>query len=104
MPIIDFLRQLLPLWYTTLFLQLSSSAPAELSTVSLKCGILQGYTLSPLLFCSALNTLSYLLDWLDSYRVSVGKNVIHLLCMDDLKLFAKSDGDLQRLLDVVETF
>jgi len=54
----------------------SHSTPIHLSTVSIKCGIFQGDTLSPLLFCLALNPLSYLLDQLDGYKVSY---------MDDLK-------------------
>ena len=101
---IDCLRQLIPLWRTTLFLQLPNSAPAELSTVSVKCGIFQGDTLSPLLFCLALNPLSYLLDHLDGYRVSIDMCLMHLLYMDDLKLFARNDIDLQKLMNLVLTF
>ena len=99
--LIDCLRQLIPLWHTTLFLQLPNSAPAEISTVSVKCGIFQVDTLSPLLFFLALNPLSYLLDRLDGYRVSTNMYLTHLLYMDDLKLFARNDVDLQKLMDLV---
>ena len=49
--LISYLQHLLPLWRTTLFLQLPHATPVQLSTVTVKCSIFQGDTLSPLLFC-----------------------------------------------------
>ena len=102
--LIDCLRQLFFLWRTTLFLQLPNSAPTKLSTVSVQCGIFQGDTLSPLLFCLALNPFSHLLDHLYGYRVSSDMSLTHLLFMDDLKLFARNDNDLLKSLDVVQNY
>jgi len=56
------LERLLPKWKTALFLQLQNNAAAPLSEVFVKCGIFQSDTLSPLLFCLALNPFSYVLD------------------------------------------
>ena len=98
---------MLPLWRTTLFLQLPHATPVQLymSTVTVKCGIFQGDTLSPLLFCLALNPLSHLLDQLDaSYKVSSDTFLTHLLYMDGLKLFARNDESLCKLVDTVHRF
>ena len=59
---------------------------------------------SPLLFCLALTPLSMLLDTLNGYQATSTKQVNHLLYMDDLKLFAKTDVQLERLLHVVHMF
>ena len=65
---------------------------------------ISGDTLSPLLFCLVLNPLSYLLDSLDGYRISSELRLTHLLYMDDLKLFARIDDDLQKMTGVVQEF
>ena len=72
--------------------------------MSVRCGIFQGDTLSPLLFCLSLNPLSYLLDELSGYKVANNTTLTQLFYMDDLKLFAPNDVGLQRLIDPVETF
>ena len=66
--------------------------------VSFKCGIYQGDSLSPLMFCISLTPLSLLLDSLSGYQVTAAKQLNHLLYMDDLKLFAKNDTQLNVLL------
>ena len=77
------------MWRTTLFLRLPDSAVLHLSEVSVKCGIFQGDTLSPLLFCLALNPLSYLLDNLRGYKISETVNLTHLMYMDDKVICSK---------------
>lgn len=54
----------------TLLLQMPHSVSVKLLEVSVQCGIFQGDTLSPLLFCIALNPLSTLLDSLPGYQVT----------------------------------
>ena len=81
-----------------------NTTPVQLPTVSVRCGIFQGDTLSPLLFCLTLNPLSYLLDRLDGYKVSSDVYLTHLLYMDDLKLFARNDESLYKLVDTVQRF
>jgi len=75
-----------------------------LSDVSVRCGIFQGDTLSPLLFCLSLYPPSYLLDELPGCKVVNAFTGTHLLYMDDLKLFAPNDAGLQRLIDLVKMF
>jgi len=102
--LVSCLERLLPLWRSTLFLQVPDKAAVCLSEVSIRCGIFQGDTMSPLLFCLALNPLSYLLDNLKGYKVSTAVNLTHLMYMDDIKLFAQNDSYLQSLVDTVRTF
>ena len=78
--------------------------PVMLAAVSIKRGIFQGDTLSPLLFCLTLTPLSMLLDSLSGYQATTTRKVNHLLYMDDIKLFAKSDIQLERLLHTVYMF
>ena len=102
--IVNCIEGLLPLWSSTMFLQLPSSAPMELMEVSIKCGIYQGDSLSPLLFCISLTPLSLLLDPLDGYQVTATEQLNHLVYMDDLKLFAKNNSQLHVLLRTVKMF
>ena len=87
-----------------MFLQLPSSAPMELMEVSIKCGIYQGDSLSPLLFCILLTPLSLLLDPLNGYQVTETEQHNHLVYMDDLKLFVKNNSQLHILLQTVKMF
>ena len=80
------------------------SAPKELSATFVRCGIFQGDTLNPLLFCITLTPLSLLLDYLDGYNTKVAGRLNHLLYMDDLKLYAGSDMHLETLLRAVHMF
>ena len=59
---------------------------------------------SPLLFCVTLNPLSLLLDHLSGYQVTSNNTLNHLLYMDDLKLFSKSNAQLEVLLHTVKIF
>ena len=78
--------------------------PVKLADVSIRCGIFQGDTLSPLLFCLALNPLSMLLHPMSGYQATADRQINHMLYMDDLKLFAKSDAQLSTLLHTVHMF
>ncbi len=78
-----------------------------LGEVNLKRGIFQGDSLSPLLFVMIMIPLSILLREEDKRGYSFGesgKTVNHLLFMDDLKLYAKSEDDLDALVNLVETY
>ena len=80
--------------------------------MQIRRGIFQGDSLSPLLFCMALNILSTELNRTGcGYRMSTGNGrtakrqlISHLLYMDDLKLYGRNPDQLDGLLHTVRTF
>ena len=95
------LRQSMLNWETEL-----TSGNERLGTVKIKRGIFQGDSLSPLLFVLALMPLSMILRKVKAaYEFRKGSPVInHLLYMDDLKLFGKTERHLETLLSTVGIF
>ena len=77
-----------------------------LGEVEIKRGIFQGDTLSPLLFIMVLIPLSMILkDTTYGYQFSKGgMKINHLLFMDDLKLYGKTERELNALVDTVHIF
>lgn len=73
--------------------------------VAIKRGILQGDSMSPLLFCLALTLLTKMLNKQGARYEVKGKNKVnHLFYTDDLKLFSRDETELQQELTVVKTF
>lgn len=74
--------------------------------IPIKRGIFQGDSLSPLLFCLAINPLSFILNKyaMKGYKLKNSFSINHLLYMDDLKLYSNNKHSLQILLDSVEIF
>lgn len=101
-----FLRSCMGQWRTVLLYPGCRSISVDDDPITIKRGIFQGDSLSPLWFCLALNPLSTLLE--DSklgYRLRRGSSTIsHLLYMDDLKLFARNKIELIDLLKITESF
>ena len=97
----DFLINSMVGWSTTL-----TSNGENLGDVDINRGIFQGDSLSPLLFVMAMIPLTTLLRKESmGYRFSKSKKQInHLLFMDDLKLYAKDEADLDKLINVVSVF
>ena len=77
-----------------------------LGEVEIKRGIFQGDTLSPLLFVMVLIPLSMVLnDMSCGYEMRKGaKKINHLLFMDDLKLYGKTERELNSLVNTVHIF
>ena len=72
--------------------------------INIKRGIFQGDSLSPLLFCISLIPLSLELNSLGyGYKIRT-ERITHLFYMDDLKLYAKDDNELEGLLRIVKGF
>lgn len=97
----DFLQAIMKKWNTELTVN-----GEILGQVKIKRGIFQGDSLSPLLFVMALIPLSTVLRKTGmGYQTSKSATKIsHLLYMDDLKLYAKSDNELESLLNTVRIF
>jgi hypothetical protein len=75
----------------------------ETEDIKLQCEIFQGDSLSLLLFCIFLLPLTEQLNKLNTrYEEHTTKTEIsHLLYMDDLKLIAKSEEELQKQIQTV---
>ena len=82
------------------------SGNSELGEVEIKRGIFQGDSLSPVVFVLALIPLSLILRKAKvAYEFSKSKEKInHLLFMDDLKLYSRSEKGLDSLVQTVRVF
>ena len=95
--LINFLRTSMILWETNLTLSHVNGILIS-NGMRTRCGIFQGDSLSPLLFCMALIPLSQLLNSTGYGYKIMEKKINHLFYMDDLKLYAQNDGELEGLL------
>lgn len=104
-----FLERAMDRWETMLVLRLGGPESVITDTIRIRRGIYQGDSLSPLLFCVAMNPLSSVLNrsvagvkvcgsWVESSRIT------HLLYMDDIKLYARNAEDLETLLRSTQTY
>ena len=68
-------------------------------------GIFQGGNLSPLLLVLVMIPLALVLRQPKTYKLKKGgKKINHLLFMDDLKLFAKHEDQIDSLVNTVKNF
>ena len=77
--------------------------------IHIQRGIYQGDSIGPLWFCLALNPLSYLLNRTNyGFGIHSGNQEMqrlnHLLYMDDIKLYAATNNQLQELLRLTQNF
>ena len=95
------------IWATRLNL-LGETSCIESDVIKYKNGILQGDSLSVLLFVLSLNPLSHLLKNMSGYSIGPpgqrDTNLSHLFFVDDLKLFATSKNSMMELLKVVTSY
>ena len=105
--IVEFISISMTKWQTSLILN-HEKGSINIPHVTIRSGIFQGDSLSPLLFCTALAPLSlelnntglgYCID-----RKADETKLNHLLYMDDLKLYGKNKNELNQLLEVVHSF
>lgn len=92
-------------WKTDLYLRTKDES-VTIRNINIRCGIYQGDSLSPLLFCMALYPLSSLLSATNTGYTCKNENqkIHHLLYIDDLKLISKSDEELTEQLQQVKRF
>ena len=83
-----------------------TSCGRPLGMVNIRRGIFQGDSLSPLLFVMALIPLTLVLRKVKAgYDLAGRRGVVnHLLFMDDLKLYGKSEKQVDTLLNTVRVF
>jgi hypothetical protein len=100
--IINSLQQLMMKWTATLQVKVKNNQITS-DPICIQRGIYQGDSLSPLWFCLALNPLSHLLNR-TNYGFGINSNnqeiqwLNHLLYMDNIKLYATTNSQLQELL------
>ena len=89
------------MWNTEL-----SCAGDKLGNINIKRGIFQGDSLSPLLFIMAMIPLSMLLNKeVFGYKFkNCPTKINHLFFMDDLKLYGKTERELNELMSIVDNF
>jgi len=95
----SFLMNSMSSWRVTLILNRE-----VLGCVCVNRGIFQGDSLSPLLFVMCLFPLTTLLRQTKKGFIVDGDAISHLLYMDDLKLYAKSEEDMKCLVNTVRIF
>ena len=98
-------------WTTNISLQ-HLNGNLVIENVRIKRGIFQGDSLSPLLFCLAIDPLSKIIKREGiGYSLARGRvkktekkqeTISHLLFMDDLKLYAENERQLQQLISTVK--
>jgi hypothetical protein len=92
-------------WTTTLQVKVNNNQVTS-DPIRIQQGIYQGDSFSPLWFCLALNPLSYLLNR-TNYGFGINSNnqemqrLNHLLYMDDIKLYAATNNQLQEHLQLI---
>ena len=101
--VIGFLKHNMKKWRTQLTLTHESGTLTS-DNINIRRGVFQGDSLSPLLFCISLIPLSLELNS-SGYGYKIGtERITHLFYMDDLKLHAKVDCELEGLLRIVKGF
>jgi len=92
-------------WRTRMHLHTENKL-IETDDIKIQYGIFQGDSLSPLLFCICLIPLTEQLNRLNTgyEEHTTMTKISHLLYMDDLKLIAKSEEELQKEIQTVKIF
>jgi len=103
--VISFTKKVMNYWRTHMRLHTENKL-IETEDIKIQCGKFQGNSQSPLLFFICLIPFTEQLNMLNTgYVEHITKTKIsHLLYMDDLKLIAKSEEELQKQIQTVKTF
>ena len=98
-----FIKQLMPTWCTKIYL-LYANGSITTDDIRYRRGIFQGDTLSPLLFCLCLVPITNILKR-EGFGYKIGKKkVSNSLYIDDLKVYAKDEIEMERCKTVIQEF
>ena len=100
------IKQLMIKWRTKVYLY-GESSDMETDFINYLTGILQGDTLSLILFVLSVNPLSHLLQQHEGYKagkVIKVKNISHLFFVDDLKLYPINTEKMKQMLETMTQF
>jgi len=103
--VVSFTKKVMGHWRTRMRLHAENKL-IETEDIKIQCGIFQGDSLTPLLFCICLIPLTEKLNKLNTVyeEHATKKKLSHLFYMDDLKLIAKSEEEIQKQIQTVKTF
>ena len=103
--VMSFNKKVMSYWRTRMRLHIENKL-IETEYIKIQCGIFQRDSISPLLFCIFLILLTEQLNRLNTgYEEHTTKTKLsHLLYMDDLKLIAKSEEELQKQIQTIGNF
>ena len=93
--VINFIKQTMKTWKVEL-----TAGGRSIAETKIQRGIFQGDALSPLLFMIAMIPLNHIVRKCTAgYKLSRSQEKInHLMYMDDIKLFAKNEKELETLI------
>ena len=99
--VINFIKKTMKTWRVELTPGVKSLAEAKMQS-----GIFQGDALPPLLFVIVMIPLNHILRKCTAeYKLSKSQEKInHLMYMDDIKLFAKNEKELETLIHAVRIY
>ena len=100
-PLRQTLANLLPLWKSEFCLGRGRTAVKV--DIDYQCGLFQGDSLSPLLFCLSIASLSSAMRGTSGYECpTTGIRITYTLFMDDLKVYSSGKRALERALSIVD--
>ena len=99
--VINFIEQTMQTWRVEL-----TAGGRSIAETKIQRGIFQGDALSPLLFIIAMMALNHIFrKCAAGYKLSRSQEKIyHLMYMDDIKLFAKNEKELETLIHAVRIY
>ena len=101
--IINFIAATIPLWRTRLTLH-HANGTISAPEIQICCGIFQGDSFSPLIFCVGLFPLSRILNQAKLGFQLKQEKISHLLYIDDLKVYTRNEEELEQAKKLVEKF